>query len=66
MNGITLCFFHHKHWAHTDHEQFRRWLIERIGADEYERLYKLSNIVTHWKIDELMEIKSQLKRMMDK
>jgi hypothetical protein len=65
-NGITLCYYHHKIIAHGEPEFFRRWLIENwFTMNEYNQLYELSRIVTHWKINELLEIKAQLKRQID-
>ena len=56
---------HHKFWAHVDYEEFRSWIISEIGKKEYERLYALSQIDVHWKLDDLMEIRDQLKRQID-
>lgn len=65
-NGISLCFAHHKYWAHVDYEEFREWVIREIGKKEYERLYELSKIDVHWKLNDLMTIRDQLKRMVDR
>jgi hypothetical protein len=41
LNGITLCFGHHM-WAHSQVLDFHDWIRDRIGADEYDELRRLS------------------------
>jgi hypothetical protein len=65
-NGISLCFKHHFYFAHTEYEKFRDFVIEWMGTIEFAKLKEKANLIQSWKTDELMEIRSQLKRMVDK
>jgi hypothetical protein len=65
-NGITLCYRHHIYFAHSDYEKFRDFLMGWMGPLEFARLKEKANRIEHWKIDELLTIKDQLKRMVDK
>ena len=64
-NGVSLCFYHHKYWAHVDYEDFRKFVIDCIGEVEYYKLYTLSKLATHYKIPDLLEIKEHLKSILN-
>jgi hypothetical protein len=65
-NGISLCYRHHFHWAHRDYEQFRDFCISWMGPYEFAKLKDKAKLIQSWKTDELVEIRSQLKRLVDK
>jgi hypothetical protein len=65
-NGISLCFKHHFHWAHTNYEEFRDFIIGWMGKKEFELLKAKSNLVQKWSVEELLTIKDQLSRLIDK
>jgi nitrite reductase/ring-hydroxylating ferredoxin subunit len=64
-NGLCLCWPCHS-LQKLQPELFHDRIIEIIGQREYNRLKELSGVITNWKTDELVEIKNQLKRMVDK
>ena len=37
-NGITLCYGCHNHKAHGNPEEFRDFILNRLGQQEFERL----------------------------
>jgi hypothetical protein len=41
-NGIGLCYYHHIYWAHQKYEEFRKFIIDRIGEEKFEELRKYS------------------------
>lgn len=38
QNGILLCKYHHKFWAHGKPEEFRDFITKRLGEKTYEEL----------------------------
>src|SRR3989304_368109 len=45
-NGIALCAYHHRFYAHGQYqEEFREFIIERMGRAEYDALVMRSQMV---------------------
>ena len=65
-NGACLCRGHHAFFAESDHERFRDFVIERIGKKRWESLKARANRDESYTIDDLMDIREKLKRMVDK
>ena len=42
-DGITMCYYHHLHWAHRKPLEFAEWIKERIGSRKYYALRKKSD-----------------------
>lgn len=65
-NGVALCSGHHRFWAHTEPEEFRAWIISRIGEDAYNMLGLRARARSAGRVDlKLMEIAldGELKRL---
>lgn len=58
-NGIALCSGHHL-WAHREPEEFRRFLIHRLGEEKYNELYEKSRKPSHFSISDLERILEEL------
>lgn len=52
-NGIGLCYYHHIYWAHQKYEEFRRFIVEKLGEEKFEELRKYSQQVTKASKEEL-------------
>jgi hypothetical protein len=61
-NGVTLCFAHHHHLAHSLYEEFRDKIISILGQETYDRLKKLSQQITKHTADDLLNIKQDLEQ----
>jgi 5-methylcytosine-specific restriction endonuclease McrA len=59
-NGVSLCFAHHHHLAHSLYEEFRDKMIEFIGIDKYESLKKESKEIVKYSSDDLLTLKNKL------
>jgi len=57
---------HHLYGAHQNYEEFRDMVIEEIGKKGFERLKAKANLTQKWSLPELIEIKHQLNRLIDK
>jgi len=44
-NGISLCVYHHRKFAHAEPEKFKRWLIENKGQEWWNKLTLKSNTI---------------------
>jgi hypothetical protein len=64
-NGLTLCWPCHS-LQKLQPELFHDRIIEIIGQREYNRLKALSGVITNFTTDELLTIKDQLSRLIDK
>ena len=65
-NGACICMGHHLYGAHQNYEEFRDMVIEEIGKKGFERLKAKANLTQKWSLPELIEIKHQLNRLIDK
>jgi hypothetical protein len=63
QNGIALCFQHHYPRGHSDPCVMRENIVRAIGEDAYKKLesYAFPNRPVKYKVNDLKEIKSQLK-----
>jgi hypothetical protein len=52
-NGIGLCYYHHIYWAHQKYEEFRKFIIDRIGDEKFEELRKHSQQIRQMNKEEL-------------
>jgi ribosomal protein L20 len=52
-NGISLCYYHHIYWAHQKYEEFRKFIIDRIGEEKFEELRKYSQQIRQMNKEEL-------------
>lgn len=59
-NGITLCFAHHRHLAHSEPEKFRDFLISYLGGKEYEALKIVAYQSKKWAVEELYIVFGQI------
>lgn len=59
-NGITLCWAHHLHLAHTHFERFRDFVIERIGQEMYDILKEKAYSVVKLSVEDLKGIKNEM------
>ena len=59
-NGVGLCYFHHKFFAHVKYEEFRCWFIERIGQDRFDAIKEMAYNVVKFTPDDLDRIKEEL------
>lgn len=44
-NGLSLCVYHHRKYAHAERYEFERWLIDRNGQEWWDDLTFRSNQV---------------------
>lgn len=65
-NGVSLCFYHHMRWAHVEYEQFRDFIVGRIGKKMFETLKAQSARIEKYTIADLLDIRDKLKRMVDR
>lgn len=65
-NGATLCRGHHAFFAESDYERFRTLVIGRIGLKAWIELKERANRKESYTIDDLIDIREKLKRMVDR
>lgn len=53
MNGVSLCYPCHIHWAHRDPAGFAVWFEQVVGRDQYLRLAEAHRMVPKHTIDDL-------------
>jgi hypothetical protein len=65
-NGIALCFFHHYPMGHSNPCVMRENIVKAIGEDAYKALekYAYPNKPVKYKVQDLQEIKSQLRGLL--
>ena len=61
-NCIALCYGCHRIWASKDREQYRNFMLEKLGQKEFDDLTERSENKKTWKKRELEELRDKLKR----
>ena len=64
LNGISLCSRHHLFWAHKEPIEFAKFVEEKIGKEELEKLSYKAHQTVHYSIDDLLEIKRKLEEFL--
>ena len=59
-NGVGLCYFHHKFFAHVKYEEFRQFFVDLVGKDRFDALKEMAYSVTKFTSDDLEQIKRDL------
>lgn len=59
-NGVSLCYPHHIHLAHSKFEEFRDKILEIFGEEKYNDLKQKSQQIKKWTVDELIELTKEL------
>jgi 5-methylcytosine-specific restriction endonuclease McrA len=54
-NGVCLCWRCHFYFAHHLYEEFRDWIIKRIGEKEYDQLKRQALGLKKWTVGEMVE-----------
>jgi predicted restriction endonuclease len=65
LNGICLCIRHHIFWAHTEPIEFARFCEKKIGEKTMKELEFKAHQVTHYTMEDLMEIKKNLEAYLE-
>lgn len=53
-NAVTLCKGCHKFWAHVEYEEFRDFMLARIGQKKFNNLKRDSEMDWHMGVGELL------------
>lgn len=56
MNGLLLCYPHHRYFAHGDPCGFREWFKDHIGHEHYDRLAEAHTSIVKHTIDDLEQM----------